>query len=346
MVLCGSLIARFVSFHLFFKTHAAVPSPKAATDLICHTNHASECYPRIFQPTKSFKTVHDDQDLPPGLHVRMNLATGVKEARLNVPESDDRARSSALTVVQDLELPGAGLTPSKKVSVDHPAIDLQQPLGHWKVDVAESTLFTDSVTEVRDLGIEDVDMLLSALSNLEELSHSYHWGHTLAKDGTLIRKLYQLLSSVESSLELRSLAALVLGTAIHNNEAALAVALTHFYNDEWPDGPMEAVTLALLNEQSPMVLSRMMFLLSSLCQDKRQLKRFLRADGVQTLIRVLDAESAGKDAKDKVRTKVTNFVLDRLSPVEKESKSSTETLLGAEWTLAQLRHKMNEQLKA
>ncbi|KAL9585660.1 MAG: hypothetical protein Q9212_001397 [Teloschistes hypoglaucus] len=288
--------------------------------------------------------VHDDQHLPPGLHVRMNLATGVKEARLNVPESDDRARSSALTVVQDPELPVVGLTRSKKVSVDHPAINLQQPLGHWNVDVAESTLFTDSVTEVRDLGIEDVDMLLSALANLEDLSHSYHWGHTLAKDGSLIRKLYQLLSSVESSFELRSLAALVLGTAIHNNEAALAVSLTYFYNDEWPDGPMEAVTLALLNEQSPMVLSRMMFLLSSLCQDKRQLKRFLRADGVQTLIRVLDAESAGKDAKDKVRTKVTNFVLDRLSPVEKESKDSAETVLGTEWTLAQLRHKMNEQL--
>ncbi|KAL8643175.1 MAG: hypothetical protein Q9228_000237 [Teloschistes exilis] len=347
MIPCGSFLACLVSFHLVVsQTHAAVPSPKAATDLICHTNHASECYPRIFQPTESFKTVHDDQNLPPGLHVRMNLATGVKEARFNVPESDDRARSSALTIVQDSELPRARLTRSEKIFVDRPTIDLQQPLGHWNVDVAESTLFTDSVIEVRHLGIQDVDMLLSALANLEDLSHSYQWGHTLAKDGPLIRKLYQLLSSVESSLELRSLAALVLGTAIHNNEAALAVALTHFYNDEWPDGPMEAVTLALLNEESPMVLSRMMFLLSSLCQDERQLKRFLRADGVHTLIRVLDAASTGKDAKDKVRTKVTNFVLDHLSPVEKENKISAETVSGTEWTLAQLRQKMNEQPKA
>lgn len=342
MFLCASLIACLISSYLVPETHAAVPSPRAATDIICHTNHASECYPRIFQPTERFKTIHDDQDLPPGLHVRMNMATGVKEARLIVPEPDDPARSSALTVVEDPELSGDGLMRSGKLSMNYPEVSLQQPLGHPNVDIAESTLFTESVTEVRKLGFQDVDRLLFALENLEDLSHSYHWGHTLAKDGSLIRKLYQLLLPLESSIELRSLAALVLGTAIRNNEAALAIALTHFYTNEWPDGPMEALTLALLSEQSPMLLSRMMFLLSSLCQDKGQLKRFLRADGVKILVQVYDADSAGKDTKDKVRTKITNFVLDHLLPGEKENKSSTEMVLNAEWTLTHLRHKMNE----
>ncbi|KAI4259684.1 MAG: hypothetical protein LQ352_000617 [Teloschistes flavicans] len=270
------------------------------------------------------------------------MATGVKEARLIVPEPDDPARSSALTVVEDPELSGDGLMRSGKLSMNYPEVSLQQPLGHPNVDIAESTLFTESVTEVRKLGFQDVDRLLFALENLEDLSHSYHWGHTLAKDGSLIRKLYQLLLPLESSIELRSLAALVLGTAIRNNEAALAIALTHFYTNEWPDGPMEALTLALLSEQSPMLLSRMMFLLSSLCQDKGQLKRFLRADGVKILVQVYDADSAGKDTKDKVRTKITNFVLDHLLPGEKENKSSTEMVLNAEWTLTHLRHKMNE----
>lgn len=77
-------------------------SPKASTDLICHTAHASECYPKIFQPTEQFKTVHDDQELPPGLHVRLNLQTGVKEARLNVPEGDEDEHS-AVAIVLDGE---------------------------------------------------------------------------------------------------------------------------------------------------------------------------------------------------------------------------------------------------
>jgi hypothetical protein len=35
-----------------------------------------------FEPTTSWKEVGDDQILPPGLHVRMDLETGKKEARL------------------------------------------------------------------------------------------------------------------------------------------------------------------------------------------------------------------------------------------------------------------------
>ena len=79
-----------------------LPSPQASTDLICHTAHASECYPAIFQPTIHFKRIHDDQSLPPGLHVRMNLATGLKEARLNVPEPDDAPKAD-LVIIDDVK---------------------------------------------------------------------------------------------------------------------------------------------------------------------------------------------------------------------------------------------------
>ncbi len=63
----------------------ASSSPATATDIICHTSDPADCYPRVFQPTENFQVVRDDQDLPPGLHIRLNLNTGLKEARLNIP---------------------------------------------------------------------------------------------------------------------------------------------------------------------------------------------------------------------------------------------------------------------
>src|SRR3982074_1439976 len=64
-------------------------SPLADTELICPTEHAGDCYPRVFQPTEEFQLIKEGQDIPPGLHVRLNIYTGEKEARLNIPMEGD-----------------------------------------------------------------------------------------------------------------------------------------------------------------------------------------------------------------------------------------------------------------
>ncbi|KAL8675884.1 MAG: hypothetical protein Q9186_007529 [Xanthomendoza sp. 1 TL-2023] len=345
MLLRNRLLTGLVALSTSFGARAAVPSPKASTELICHTNHASECYPRIFQPTEKFQTVHDDQNLPPGLHVRMNLATGAKEARLNLPESDEDPAFSGLTIIDHSDL--LGFKEAEESPIKSHRNLPQQPFLPPQHDVAESTLYAGSVAKVKTHASDDTNNLLPALADLEDLSHSYHWGLSLAKDGELAHKLFQLLLPSNLSLEVRSLATLVFGTAIHNNQAALAVALTHFYNDEWPEGPLEAVILALLHEQSPILLNRMMFLLSSLCHDQAQLKAFLNAGGVELLIRIYDPDSAGASDKDKLRKKVANFVLDNLVPTEMGNNSGTdkaeESEVDAEWTMIHLKRLLEER---
>ena len=42
----------------------------------------------IFVPTKEWKVVKDGQHIPPGLHVRMDFQTGVKEAKLLEPDEE------------------------------------------------------------------------------------------------------------------------------------------------------------------------------------------------------------------------------------------------------------------
>ena len=274
----------------------------------------------------------------------MNLATGVKEARLNVPEShDDENPVSGLTVIDnpddhsDFEL----------VDYEEPSIadqsihQQQQPIQLPTTgDVVESSLFSSSVAEIKIGKLSDIDALLPALTDLEDLSHSYHWGLTLSKDKALVHRIFQLLLPSSLSLRLRSIATLVLGTAIHNNEAALTAALTHFYDDEWPEGPLEAVILALMHERAPVLLNRMLFLLSSLCKDHWQLERFLAADGARVLMDLYRGEAVGSgDDNVKMRKKVANFVLDHLISAQDAEKieSMGGMELGEEWTIIHLR---------
>lgn len=312
-------IINLVHCLLLVSVRAVVPSPKASAELICHTNHASECYPRIFQPTKHFQTIHDDQDLPPGLHVRMDLTTGVKEARLNVPESDVDELSSGLAIVEDPGLFEHESAEADDYVVDGEDVSSQQPIRPPRHNVAESSLYLESVNHVKSQDSTDTELLLTALNELEDLAHSYQWGLTMAKDADLSHRLFQLLQPSQHSQEVRSLTALVFGTAIQNNPEALGAALSHFYSDEWPEGPLEAVMLALHHEKSPTLLGRMLFLLSSLCQNEDQLKRFLDARGIEALYSVYGIESASTNDKYKLRTKVSHFLADHIRRPASES---------------------------
>ena len=114
----SSVLPILLAFILQSKVHGFAPisSPPASTELICHTTLASECYPAIFQPTEHFQRIHDDQSIPPGLHVRMNLATGLKEARLNVPEPPGTSHAE-LVIIDDLP-------PRPSIEKDDPAVEI------------------------------------------------------------------------------------------------------------------------------------------------------------------------------------------------------------------------------
>ncbi|KAI4151834.1 MAG: hypothetical protein LQ341_000843 [Variospora aurantia] len=269
----------------------------------------------------------------------MNLATGVKEARLNVPDPNQDNTSSGLTIIDDFAIVGHEPEPEMDFTDHDHESSLQHPLRPPPDTTSESTSFFAAVSEIEQRGPQNTDELIPALTDLEDLSHSYHWGLTLAQDESMVHKLFQFLLPSDLSLEVRSLAALVLGTAIRNNPAALDAALSHYYTDEWPEGPLEAVLMALLHEQAPVLLNRMMFLLSSLCQDSRQLHRFLDAGGIDLLIALYDAGSAGSEDQNKLRRKVTHFVIDNLVESSQGHESSLPgSDIDTDWTMIQLRH--------
>jgi len=297
---------------LGFNTKATVPSPRATADLICQTSQASECYPRLFQPTESFQLVHDDQDLPPGLHVRLNLATGKKEAKLNVVGEDDQALMATnamdLAVVDSsppsLETTGSQKNAQKLVKGDQGSIRPPPP------NSPEGTSFDASRTSFKIASSDKPQVILSALETLEDLSHDIYWGLKLAQDSDIVPKLVKLLSINGSDPHVKGAAALVLGSALQNNAAAFTAAISHFYNDEQPTGPMEAVIVALVHEQLPRLLTRFVYLLSALCQDEAYLWKFVNGNGLDILMTAFSADKAGQDGRDKLRGKIANFILD------------------------------------
>lgn len=265
--------------------------------------------------------IHDDQSIPPGLHVRMNLATGLKEARLNVPEPPGTPHAD-LVIIDDLP-------PRPSIEEHEPAAEVQGlqdqsdpdtgyergPYYPAAFDAEESSLFFSSVAVLQSATALST-AYLPALSALQDLSHSIHWGVALARDTAVCQHLVSAIDPGSgASAEIRSAAALLLGTAIHSNLDALDALLSHPYSPEAGMTPVFNVLAALRDpEQEDMTLkTRTVFLLSQLCQNTEQLRIFVHSEGLNTLFDLFEADKITlDDGKAKLRAKAANFIYDRV----------------------------------
>ncbi|XP_071946700.1 nucleotide exchange factor SIL1-like isoform X2 [Antedon mediterranea] len=55
----------------------------------------------MFQPTHEWQVIKPGQSIPPGLHIRMDFQTGIKEAKFLDPEDDNSSAGSSLQVVRE-----------------------------------------------------------------------------------------------------------------------------------------------------------------------------------------------------------------------------------------------------
>lgn len=290
------------------------PSPKASTSLVCPTNDPSDCYPSIFQPTIHFQPIRPDQSIPPGLHVRLNLATGEKEARLNVPEEEENIQQGAIVVLDE----GGDQGEQKETGADDEErlieplqLKLQHALAQEKHakpfkpppsmvdDPAEYSLFEKAVShlvEPKNLHT-DSRAILSSLKNLTELAHSLDWGLTITRDAKLCACLVDFISKPAlGDLKIRSESILILGTAVQNNPEALAALVSREIHEDtlsprpYPGAESPGILLAVMSvlaeQKSPLaedpdedeaiIVGRAVFTLSQLCSDSTQMGRWLR----------------------------------------------------------------------
>jgi nucleotide exchange factor SIL1 len=306
----------------------AVPSPPAETDLICPTMNSVDCYPRIFQPTEDFQVVREGQDLPPGLHVRMNVWTGQKEARLNIPvDGDDQldglpTEQSVVVVDQpgdssvDDEPPMRDRVPQKPPAYE--AVGKIVPPREPDGNGGDSENFWNAV-RVLDRTHPISDDIEVALADLSDLAHDIYYGVELAKRGDVLQNLVSLMSS--ESVNYRRQAASILGGSIQNNPTALKEArnawksLTHSecgtnskeMSDCESQNLITKLRQSLQHETDPAVTKAKISALTGLTKDPAMRDAFLEDTGMELLLSIFVKEGSRWDG---TRVKIAQYIMD------------------------------------
>lgn len=219
---------------LTFSASASTNSESSSTkdgekgDLICHTDNPSECYPRVFEPTDEFRIVREDQEIPPGLHVRLDVNTGKREAKINDPSEANPALEglpvdSSVVVIDGQEDFEAGSEP--QIPKGAPEYD---SVGKIKEPHDPKQSFHDSLTVLKTLALDDRP-IGAALDILDDISHDIYYGLKIAEDTGAVKELLCMMSSQgvfsrggeDDVVKQAGLAASIVGSALQNNHKAL-----------------------------------------------------------------------------------------------------------------------------
>ena len=303
-------------------SHAAVAESTDIQDLICHTANPSECYPRVFVPSKEFQIIRDNQALPKGLHIRMNMQTGLKEAKLY--DNSEDVEVNAVEAFPDdegpqsprIEIPSALIEASSdELDFDIPAQPFfqhvlqtadQGPIRPPVGSVGDATTYDRNIEIIKQADV-DSEELRNAMNNLEDLSHDIYWGLVLAKDAEAVESIKQWVGTRETGTS--GIAARLLGTAIQNNPAALEALLSHRREGDVKIIKVESVLWSLRFAKSEDDISRLIYFISALCRDSRQIMDFLDEDGFYRQGVIASIFTKGNQ---RIREKIANFISDHL----------------------------------
>lgn len=155
--------------------------------LICND---IECYPKVFEASDVWKEIRPEQQLPGGLDVRMNLETGLKEARLHEVEPE------AI-----------------------PNIPVAMPADDSNEMPANTHEFTQDFEAIRGLIESDpesnVEAISTKLDDLMEFAHDYKYGYDI------ITHEFDLLERISCDeqlpLSLRDMSTIMITSCTRNN---------------------------------------------------------------------------------------------------------------------------------
>ncbi|RUS25196.1 hypothetical protein BC938DRAFT_472500 [Jimgerdemannia flammicorona] len=305
-----SIIAFLV---LLISCHAADPQPHK--DIICVDGN---CYPRIFQPTNEFQVVKEGQEVPPGLHIRMDFTTGLKEAKLidptdttdtavvvidtdngNVVHTTDQAVNPTLHHPSDLEaVTDPSLPPVGKAAANPKYLST----------VGDDDLYDACVLVLADTNTTSAEAAL-ALEGLEELVHQIDMGVKFG-EGQGIVTVMKWLDDADKAV--RSAAAIVIGAAVQNNPTAQHAALTASLFD--------VLVSKMAQEPDTMVLTRLLYAFSNLVRgNSPAIKRILYQPAHLTILgktydSILSFSSSSTTLGDEFARKCAILLADVLNP--------------------------------
>jgi nucleotide exchange factor SIL1 len=199
--------------------------------LIIYTSQLCEDKEEVFKPSDEWQEVKECQSIPPGLHVRINLQTGLKEAKLlTEADSDSNNKNGAIQVsdvvsedklfdqenIRKLSKDDLTMMLSKLKDESHPSEMTSQDSFNRSNELINEQFYTDteimySLLELLvDTNITDEDVIFYLLE-LEFYVHQFDNAHNLHSLGGL-SLVIRFLN--HSNHLVRSTAALTIGSAL------------------------------------------------------------------------------------------------------------------------------------
>ncbi|ODQ66751.1 hypothetical protein NADFUDRAFT_41374 [Nadsonia fulvescens var. elongata DSM 6958] len=272
-----------------------------------------DCYPKIFEPATYWQTIRDDQEIPAGLYVRVNMATGLKEAKFLDSEEDDKSLellypegdtpiSDEITVVVgerdqdtyennqkfihtdtniDVETNSKASRADADFDFDVEGFLAQLPVApkeyshkpNLRIPASDHSLFKDSLAVISQPSTVSRDDLIKALSTLAELAHELDFGISIAKAPNAIKDILALTSFSLSS-------------SVEVRELTARIIGAALYNNPTAQrsAPLAQIVQTTLNnlesEPDALVRTRLVYVLSSVVASPYNHEGDVHADGL------------------------------------------------------------------
>lgn len=267
--------------------------------IICLSENSADCYPQVFEPKNEWQVVREGQQIPPGLHVRVNLETGLEEARILQEGDTAPAEVVVADVPQDKKLDlNSDSVKQKMQDTINEYKERKKAFHKNKVTLLDLTDFDHSVDEVVTFLLGDSTYRLEqALNTLADLSHDIEFGARLAEEPAIFDSMVTLadefLSTKDkvanpSNLRLSELIYRLMGSALRNNPEAINNVLEK-QHASFIDGLFSTLTDSVVPE---IIHKRVLGVIHALTADRHFSYRYFNhgipenANGLHKLIAV------------------------------------------------------------
>ncbi|RIA87445.1 armadillo-type protein [Glomus cerebriforme] len=281
---------------------------------ICNEN---ECFPRVFVATEEFQEVREGQEIPPGLHVKIDFNTGKKHAKILDP--NDHESSEVIIINEDGDpIDQEEIEPGHKIIGDTsdgskenkgPSLNFHQdskdnfslPIitsrhkENIRIPSSDHIQFELYISQLQNSS--SLQVLVSALDGLEDLVHELDFGIKLAK-GQGIISILSLLD--HDSAQIKKKAAIVIGTAMQNNPTA--------QDDVKHLRIVSRLLDRLSNETDVKVSIRLIYALSSIVRGNQNAIQSIKDNNGLQRLSVLYGNRSNNEFRAKCALFVTDFI--------------------------------------
>lgn len=330
-------------FNLIILAYALVASAQLVdplSEVICPDSNPANCYPKIFVPTDEWQIVREDQQIPPGLHVRINLETGLEEAKLNEDIPHNNPELMVVPQTDELEEKIHEANEDMKQKIQDTLAKYKKEKNSFvrsKVSQSDLTDFSSSVKELLAFGDGgDISRLEKALDTLTELSHDIEFGVRLSKDADIFAALQRVSSLAFDEEDVGEKAFRIMGSSLRNNPEAIENVIKNqpasFFSDLFE--------VLQLPSTSDVIQKRILGVIHALSADRQLAYQHLNINDVQhsagldTLLGFFP--KAGRSAKERIILILEDLDVISENPTSHFDKRSLEMSMKPEYKVSKL----------